>query len=252
MSNSTPLWHISFGTPEPHLRSLQTAASRGQGQFWTINAKARPGDRVVFYLRAPLSSFVGTGTVASSPEFQGSPGDDWYGYHMADIKTIRMLPRKVPLAVVRGALPEWGWLKRPRRSTVVPPDVARRFLKLLGTSNSFHQLAAETTDVEGVTTETRVFRRGRSRRLRELALDQAKGICSVCRGDYKRVLGGRGVRVLQVHHRKQLAASDAPRVSKLSDLAVVCSNCHLLIHFDPKRAMSVELLRRRLAAGRGA
>lgn len=55
-----------------------------------------------------------------------------------------------------------------------------------------------------------------------------------------------GVHVLQVHHRRQLAASKAPRVTSLKDLAVVCANCHALIHMDPKRALKVETLRSRL------
>jgi hypothetical protein len=248
MSNSISGWYVSSGTPELHLKDLQKAADHGSVKFWTVNSKARPRDRVIFYLLAPLSSFVATGTVASPPEFQDKRGDDWYGHYMADIKDIRMLARSFPLTVARTALPEWGWLKYPRRSTRVPSDVAPRLLKLLRVPDAIHQLAAEATDVEGVTTETRVFRRGRSRFLRELALDHAKGVCAVCRRDFSKVLSSQGVRVLQVHHRQQLAASDAPRVTKLTDLAVVCANCHLLIHLDPRRAMRVELLRRRLAS----
>ena len=71
--------------------------------------------------------------------------------------------------------------------------------------------------------------RGRSRQLRDLALENADGVCCVCDVDYSKVLDGNGVRVLQVHHRKQLAASDAPRLTSLKDLAVVCANCHLLV-----------------------
>jgi hypothetical protein len=55
-----------------------------------------------------------------------------------------------------------------------------------------------------------------------------------------------GVRVLQVHHRKQLAVVDRPRVNRLADLPVVCANCHVLIHADPRRAMRHEDLGRRL------
>jgi 5-methylcytosine-specific restriction protein A len=55
-----------------------------------------------------------------------------------------------------------------------------------------------------------------------------------------------GKRVLQVHHRKQLSSRDAPALTKPEDLAVVCANCHLLIHYDPKRALSVKALRKKL------
>ena len=97
-------------------------------------------------------------------------------------------------------------------------------------------------------TETLRYVRGRSRHLREQALAAANGVCCVCDKDYSRLLGGRGVRVLQAHHRQQLAASDTPRVTRLSDLAVVCANCHMLIHMNPKQALRVEELRRLLNA----
>jgi hypothetical protein len=54
------------------------------------------------------------------------------------------------------------------------------------------------------------------------------------------------VRVLQVHHRQQLAARDVPVVTKGSDLAVVCANCHLLLHLNPEKALSVKELQEML------
>ena len=105
---------------------------------------------------------------------------------------------------------------------------------------------AEPSAIEGLRTETVRYVRGRSRQLRDLALRDSEGVCSVCGIDYRKVLNGKGVRVLQVHHRKQLAATDSPRVTSLSDLAVVCANCHMLIHMNPKQALSIEELREML------
>ena len=107
---------------------------------------------------------------------------------------------------------------------------------------------AEPSAIEGLLTETVRYVRGRSRQLRDLALGKSEGICCVCDVDYTRWLEGKGVRVLQVHHRKQLAATDAPRVTHLNDLAVVCANCHMLIHMNPKRALSIEALKKMLKA----
>jgi predicted HNH restriction endonuclease len=53
---------------------------------------------------------------------------------------------------------------------------------------------------------------------------------------------------LQVHHREQLSTRDAPSLTKVKDLAVVCANCHLRLHLDPKNAMSVKDLREMLQA----
>ncbi len=107
---------------------------------------------------------------------------------------------------------------------------------------------ADEADIEGTKTEVVQFKTKRSRRLRDLAFKAARGVCCVCRRDYSTLLGGRGVRVLQVHHRDQLAARDAPSLTKVKDLAVVCANCHLLLHLDPKNALSVEDLQEMLEA----
>ena len=34
----------------------------------------------------------------------------------------------------------------------------------------------------------------------------------------------------EVHHKIPLASFDAKRVTRLDDLAIVCSNCHRMIH----------------------
>jgi predicted HNH restriction endonuclease len=107
---------------------------------------------------------------------------------------------------------------------------------------------ADESDIEGTKTEVVQFSTKRSRKLRDRAFHAAHGVCCVCRQDYSAVLGGRGVRVLQVHHREQLSARKAPAVTRLDELAVVCANCHLLLHLDPKYALKVEQLRKMLVA----
>jgi len=106
---------------------------------------------------------------------------------------------------------------------------------------------AELEAFENTLTEVRRYVRKRDRKLRLAALAEARGMCAACRTNYGHFLGGLGARVLQVHHRHQMSASDAPRITGLKDLIVVCANCHALIHADPKYAMAVTTLRRRLA-----
>lgn len=105
---------------------------------------------------------------------------------------------------------------------------------------------ADESAIEGTKTEVVQKQTKRSRKLRDKALNLAHGVCSVCKRDFSELLRGRAVRVLQVHHCKQLAPSDKPKVTKLSDLAVVCANCHLLLHLDPKNALSIAALREML------
>jgi hypothetical protein len=107
---------------------------------------------------------------------------------------------------------------------------------------------AKESDIEGLKTEARLIRTKRSRKLRDAAFNAAQGVCCVCDRDFSKLLNGRGVRVLQVHHRDQLAAREAPSVTKQTDLAVVCANCHLLLHLDSKEALSIQDLRDMLQA----
>ena len=95
-------------------------------------------------------------------------------------------------------------------------------------------------------TEIVAYKRGRSGALREVVLERSGGICAACRRNFSRIAGGLGRSALQVHHRKQLAASDRPVRTSLRDLAVVCANCHMMIHSDPYRALTIHQLRRRL------
>jgi len=132
----------------------------------------------------------------------------------------------------------------------IPADVARRLEDAWADflDNDKQPLpVAEPSAIEGLRTETVTYARGRSRQLRDLAFANSEGVCCVCNVDYSSLLDGKGVRVLQVHHRKQLATSDVPRLTNLKDLAVVCANCHLLIHMNPKRALSVEALKQMLS-----
>ena len=99
---------------------------------------------------------------------------------------------------------------------------------------------------EGIARETTVITKSRSGKLKKAALTNARGKCAVCGIDYSQVLGGLGSRVLQVHHRKQLALADEPQVNGIDDLAVVCANCHQMIHADMTNAIPVEELRKRL------
>jgi len=97
--------------------------------------------------------------------------------------------------------------------------------------------------LKGESIEQRSYRRKRDLRLRQAALDDSGGVCAVCDVNYSKVLGGKGIRVLQVHHKRQLSQLTAPQLNTPDDLAVVCANCHALIHLNPKKAMPINSLR---------
>lgn len=117
---------------------------------------------------------------------------------------------------------------------------------LISNDEGAKSLFSGKSDIEGLRSEYLATRAKRSRRLRDKALHLANGVCTVCKRDFSKLLGGQGQRVLQVHHCQQLSAREVPSVTKLTDLVVVCANCHLLLHLDPRKTLSVDHLRNML------
>jgi len=152
------------------------------------------------------------------------------------------------------ALRDFNW--SPRASgTKLPGDVAAQ---LETAWSAFHKKAyapyvvPNEAALEGLKTEVTAYARGRSRRLRDQALRASRGVCAACDVDFTKILAGKGVRALQVHHKKQLASTDRPRLTHVSDLSVLCANCHALIHLDTKKALALRKLRVLLCADRHA
>lgn len=110
-------------------------------------------------------------------------------------------------------------------------------------SNTHSEVGDPLVAMEGAIREARVLSRGRNRALRAAALRAANGTCEACRVVFAEMFDGKGSRILQVHHRQQLALLDVPTLTSPQDLAVVCANCHALIHSNPLHALTVEEVR---------
>jgi 5-methylcytosine-specific restriction protein A len=54
----------------------------------------------------------------------------------------------------------------------------------------------------------------------------------------------------EVHHRIALGSGHGERRTRLADLAIVCSNCHRVIHRS-KPMLTIEALRTKLRTRRG-
>jgi 5-methylcytosine-specific restriction protein A len=54
--------------------------------------------------------------------------------------------------------------------------------------------------------------------------------CEVCGFDFQAFYGGLGQGFAECHHRKPLSLLTDSKSTRLSDLAIVCSNCHRMLH----------------------
>jgi|ERR1017187_7814467 hypothetical protein len=63
--------------------------------------------------------------------------------------------------------------------------------------------------------------------------------CEVCGFEFRRKYGPLGDGYCEVHHRVSLAAGGQKKIT-LGDLAILCSNCHRMIHRTGEPMLSVE------------
>lgn len=156
----------------------------------------------------------------------------------------RAWARAVGMEVLERGVPASQVVKRWKEiELLVATTTAKLTHYLIGPTTTELPATRTLGALEGVLREVTTYQRSRSKRLRDEALRRAAGRCECCDVIYGPMLGSRGSRVLEVHHLHQLALRDAPALTKAEQLAVVCANCHLLIHADIKNAMTIGSLR---------
>jgi 5-methylcytosine-specific restriction protein A len=69
--------------------------------------------------------------------------------------------------------------------------------------------------------------------------------CEVCGFDFQSVYGDLGHGFAECRHIKPLAELEPGQRTRLDDLAIVCANCHRMLHWG-KRWVSIKALRTRL------
>jgi 5-methylcytosine-specific restriction protein A len=78
------------------------------------------------------------------------------------------------------------------------------------------------------------LRRERDPHLRRKVIQARKGhgepiVCEACGFDFRATYGERGADYIECHHRVPLHAS-GPTTTRVQDLALLCANCHRMIH----------------------
>jgi 5-methylcytosine-specific restriction protein A len=114
-----------------------------------------------------------------------------------------------------------------------------------------HVTAAETEELEAMEGELRehlVLHRKRERALRkqkfvEFRQQHGRLFCEVCRFDFEAVYG---IEYAEVHHVKPLARQVKPSLTRTSDLALLCANCHRIVHIKGSVVITIEKLREML------
>lgn len=79
------------------------------------------------------------------------------------------------------------------------------------------------------------FRRERNTTIIKLAKDKFKNengklYCEICKFDFVKVYGEIGEDFMEGHHKVPVSEADGNRKTKISDIIMVCSNCHRMLH----------------------
>jgi len=90
------------------------------------------------------------------------------------------------------------------------------------------------------------MRRERSRKLvsdkkQRVLKEKGKLNCEACDFDFGAVYGERGMGFIEVHHTVPLHTLTAGRKTRLDDLALLCANCHRMVHAKSVWLSIVEL-----------
>jgi predicted HNH restriction endonuclease len=122
---------------------------------------------------------------------------------------------------------------------------------------NFVLIDEETEIFEGLEAEVKQKIRIRSKTLREKALRHYtiddKIACQACGFDFEKVYGEHGKGFIEIHHIKPIFSYDEAGVTKaieeaLKDVIPLCANCHRMIHRRKERMLTLDELRKIIAA----
>lgn len=198
--------------------------------------ETRKGDRYLLYVGGIDKTFVGWGKVLSD----WKPGTGlWKGHDVVQAKDHIFREPRLGSDVEAST-----GFRIPRRRIVIPEE----FAALVWRAATAKRLSPSDRAVEGILTESRSRRRNPA--LRTAALQRAQGQCAGCGVNFVKKWGELGSRCLVVHHKNQMKDLDQPRETRLSELVVVCANCHMMIHANPAKALTISELKRKIGARR--
>lgn len=201
--------------------------------FWNCD-DAHKGGRVLYFVGGKLNAFVAYATYTSN--WTTGRSGLWKGEKLIYSTQQKRFSEYVSASDVKR---ETG-LPIPRDALQVPSHLA---VKVWRAARGLPSTAVDKR-MEGMRTESKS--RYRNPALRSAALAKADGRCAGCGKNYRRVAGGKGEKCLVVHHKKQLRDTDQPVETRVSDLAVVCANCHMMIHSNRDRALTLVQLQKLL------
>jgi 5-methylcytosine-specific restriction endonuclease McrA len=228
--------HIIQGGIENGDKEWLTRASQDDLESsWTAPKNVEIDDEVVVHV--DNHGLFATGVVLS----RAKKSTHRTNRYRARIGRIRLLNEPLPISVLREKIEALSWARYPRSYTTPSDEIAdqiRELIKRKGYKQPLLDADEYESGIEGKKMLRQHFVSERDPRLSKSKKDSAlrtngRLICEVCGFDFNLAYGKRGVGYCEVHHKMPLSNVRGAVKVKLSDLAIVCSNCHRMLHRKP-------------------
>lgn len=249
----------------PDQFDVTTYVERFSDIYWSIKKEAwqkrvAVGDDV-FIWRAMGSAKVESGVIASgyitepatdksAIRFKENVGEDLWrpgchelsqtkiGIHLNEVRTASNQGMLMKSHFLNDAILAKSQIVTVRSGAVflLQPAQANRIRALWG-SDSTDEAQQASGSVEGAIVEKLHRFRERDRNLvtaAKAAFLRKHGelLCTICGFSFHRAYGEWGKDFIEAHHLKPISERTKAEETKLDDLAMVCANCHRMIHRD--------------------
>ncbi|MFS0689962.1 HNH endonuclease [Sporosarcina sp. 179-K 8C2 HS] len=227
-------WIISAN---PNIYDVQKAFSENERIDWRQTASQQVGDTVYIYIGRPVQALLYL-TVVEEVDiaFDETIGDPEYWLDETEIENnvdrrfmrLRLLETYPESAFPLEELKEHGLKAAPQG----PLRVKKELLDFL---NMVTVNQVEMGYREGKSVLREHFTRERNRKLIEAAKEsflvkEGRLFCEACGFDFEETYGDLGEHFIEAHHTIPVSEMSEDHVSKVSDIILLCSNCHRMIH----------------------
>jgi hypothetical protein len=228
---------------------------------WSCHKNTKQGD-LAFLWRAKGKSDIG---FLLQVESDAVPDKEWG--HSCDYKTLYVFQNPVNIKDLRADsyFDEWSPLKRNlqgkafeiqenywNRLNQIAIKKNPDYREIITSGRSLEQIAEEDLDSlsyeeeysEGKKSKRFVNYYERNRSL-NIAARQIHGTkCMVCGFDFEQQYGARGSGYIEVHHMNPISSfTEETKVDPKTEMTVVCSNCHRMIHRKKDEVLSMDQIK---------
>lgn len=154
---------------------------------------------------------------------------DWLSWK---VKTIDAIPTKEPIPIPKSIYNSKNF--RIANPTTITEDIFNQLFKL-NLKSIPNNIREQCQFPEGKLVERKHLSRERNQKLikeakRRFKLTHGKLFCQICYFNFEEVYGQIGVDFIEGHHTKPVSELNEKSKTKITDIAMVCPNCHRMLH----------------------